>query len=269
MSYYCIKIDCACGNVFAWYSHPVFGKRPERNVEISSSLYLSGILFEKNKSFCRFLDIAMFSRTTYDKIVNSIISPVINSVWKNERETNLKELQKSSNVWLAGDGQYDSPGFCAKYVIYSLVDLHRGIIVDFELLQKGMVKGDLEKNARGNLISNLTAKENRYNAVLNEEEKSKKLWLNSGSEAYYAPKKIVLDKSFLNDLEHVKHYVHTGNLESYHNVRLKYAPKRVHFSFSCLHRRSILAVLDCNWNVIKQTVGYRSQYSKSSGDWGS
>ncbi|KAJ8884089.1 hypothetical protein PR048_015946 [Dryococelus australis] len=167
-------------------------------------------------------NIAMFSRMTYDKIINSIISPVINSVCKNERENNLKELQKSSNVWLAGDGQYDSPEFCAKYVIYSLMVLHRGIIVECI-----------------------------------EEEKSKKLWLNSCSEAYYALKKIVLDKSFLKDLKHVKHYVHTSNLESYPNVRLKYAPKRVHFSFSSLHQRSILAVLDFGM----------SQYSKSSGDW--
>ncbi|KAJ8893602.1 hypothetical protein PR048_006202 [Dryococelus australis] len=124
MSYYCkgammcIKNACACRNVFSWYSHPVFCKRQEGNVEIASSLSL---------------DIAMFSNTPYDKIINSIISQVIKS--------------------LAGDGQYDSPGFCAKYVVYSLMDLHRGIIVDFELWQKGMEKGDLEKNACEDLIS--------------------------------------------------------------------------------------------------------------------
>ncbi|KAJ8880569.1 hypothetical protein PR048_017039, partial [Dryococelus australis] len=214
----CMKIACACGNVFSWYSHPVFGKRPEGNVEIASSLYLSGILFKQYKSFCGSLDIAMFSRTTCDKIINSIISPVINSVMDS---TILQ-------------------GFAQNFV-YSLMDLHRGIIVDFELLQIGIVKGDLEKNACENLISKLTAKENSD--------------LNIGSEAYYALKKIVLDKSFLKDLKHVKHYAHTGNLDSYHNVHLKYAPKRVHFSFSSLHRRSILAVT------------YRSQYSMSSGDW--
>ncbi|KAJ8889787.1 hypothetical protein PR048_009290 [Dryococelus australis] len=63
---------------------------------------------------------------------------ILMRIQKNERETNLKELQKSSNVWLAGNEKYDSPGFCAKYVVYSLMDFHRGIIVYFELLQKAV-----------------------------------------------------------------------------------------------------------------------------------
>jgi hypothetical protein len=40
-----------------------------------------------------------------------------------------------------------------------------------------------------------------------------------------ALQKIILDKTFLKDLQPAKNYVHTGALESYHNLRLKYAPK--------------------------------------------
>jgi len=39
------------------------------------------------------------------------------------------------------------PGFCAKYCIYTLIDLNSSKIIDFKLVQKGMFKGDLERKA--------------------------------------------------------------------------------------------------------------------------
>jgi hypothetical protein len=64
-----------------------------------------------------------------------------------------------------------------------------------------------------------------------------------------------------------KNYVHTGALESYHNLRLKYAPKRIHFSYNGLYLRSVIAIMDHNWNVNKEKVGEKYMFSKSSGAW--
>lgn len=58
-------------------------------------------------------------------------------------------------IWLAGDGQFDSPGFCAKFVTYSIMDLNTGYIIDFSIIQKGMVKGDLEKSACNYVLNEL------------------------------------------------------------------------------------------------------------------
>ncbi|KAJ8867152.1 hypothetical protein PR048_033016 [Dryococelus australis] len=54
----------------------------------------------------------------------------------------------------SGDGQYDSHSFPAKYLVYSLMDLDTGLLVDFELVQKGMVKGELERAACENIMEN-------------------------------------------------------------------------------------------------------------------
>lgn len=62
------------------------------------------------------------------------------------------------------------------------------------------------------------------------------------NESYYALKKIIMAKKFLKDLQQAKNFVHTGRLESYHNIRLKYMPKRIHLKYDGMHMRSIIAI---------------------------
>ncbi|KAJ8887563.1 hypothetical protein PR048_013779, partial [Dryococelus australis] len=69
-------------------------------------------------------------------------------------------LIRNKPVWLAGDGQYDSPGFSAKYFVYSLMDLDTGLVVDFELVQKGMIKDELERATCENIMEKFVNKEN-------------------------------------------------------------------------------------------------------------
>lgn len=40
-----------------------------------------------------------------------------------------------------------------------------------------------------------------------------------------------------------------GSLEVYHNVTLKYAPKRLHFGYDSMRARTELAIMDHNMNV--------------------
>ncbi|XP_025413422.1 uncharacterized protein LOC112685695 [Sipha flava] len=100
---------------------------------------------------------------------------------------------------------------------------------------------------------------------LTNEEINNKLWLKSDDESYYALKKVITAKDFIKDLPHAKHFVHTGRLESYHNVRLKYMPKRIHLKYRGMYIRSILAILDHNYNTNKQLVGDKMVYSKPLG----
>jgi len=72
-------------------------------------------------------------------------------------------------------------------------------------------------------------------------------------------------KDLLKDLQHAKHFVHTGRLESYHNVRLKYMPRRIHLKFNGTYLRSIIAILDHNYNVNKTLVGDKLVFSKPIG----
>jgi len=83
-------------------------------------------------------------------------------------------------------------------------------------------------------------------APLSNDEQRNKLWINQNSESYDALKKIITAKDFIKDLAHAKHFIHTGRLESYHNVRLKYMLKRIHLKYNGMYIRSILAIINHN-----------------------
>jgi hypothetical protein len=98
---------------------------------------------------------------------------------------------------------------------------------------------------------------------ISEKESNEKLWINPLSESFLALKKILTAKDFIKDLEQAKHFVYTGRLESYHNVRLKYMPKRIHLKYNGMYLRSILAILDHNYNTGKNIIGDKMVFSKS------
>ena len=64
---------------------------------------------------------------------------------------------------------------------------------------------------------------------LSEKERNDKLWLEKESESYQILKKLITDPKLVRDIRQLRHFVHTSALESFHNVILKYAPKRLFF----------------------------------------
>ncbi|CAI6365786.1 unnamed protein product [Macrosiphum euphorbiae] len=100
---------------------------------------------------------------------------------------------------------------------------------------------------------------------LTDERVKNKLWIHMKTSSYDALKKILTAKDFIKDLRQAKHFVHTGKLESYHNVRLKYMPKRIHLQFNGMFVRSILAILDHNNNTKKTLIGEKVVFSKPLG----
>ncbi|KAF4530368.1 hypothetical protein B566_EDAN018171 [Ephemera danica] len=99
-----------------------------------------------------------------------------------------------------------------------------------------------------------------------------KMWLNNraanpgnNTDAEFSElNKIINNKSFLNDLKHAKYFLHSGDVEMYHNERLVLLPKRLHFSYEGTMMRSTLAVLDHNYNVGRKVTGSKVVWSKAS-----
>jgi len=77
-------------------------------------------------------------------------------------------------------------------------------------------------------------------------------WLKSGSPAHVALEEVVYNKNLLRDIVKLTEYHHTGNLEVFHSLLLKYAPKRKHFSYQGMVGRTQLAVMDHNTNSDRQ-----------------
>ncbi|KAL4126059.1 hypothetical protein QTP88_010290 [Uroleucon formosanum] len=91
--------------------------------------------------------LVLFKSCNICSVIRNYTEPVINAIWSEHKKSNFLKLKSSDKIWLASDGQFDSPGFCAKYCTYTLMDLNSSKIIDFKLVQKGMLKGDLERKA--------------------------------------------------------------------------------------------------------------------------
>ena len=74
-------------------------------------------------------------------------------------------------------------------------------------------------------------------------------WGTPGTPAHNALKSIIKDKRLLNDLKYFIKFKHTGNLEVFHSVLLKYCPKRLHFSHIGMVARTQLAVMHFNGTI--------------------
>ena len=63
-------------------------------------------------------------------------------------------------------------------------------------------------------------------------------------------------------------YLHSSALESYHNVILKYVPKRLHFPYDHHKMRLMLAVIDHNLNAGRDVIHEYMTWRKATKRWG-
>jgi hypothetical protein len=140
-----VKYKCREGHCNKWSSC----ENPSKFViRLSGGLLLNGINFVPIVNFAKTLNVLFLSNSTYYKTIKMNIAPVIiKDFWCKHKNEMYEEARAQEEVWITDDGQYDSPGFSAKYVIYYIMDMKTKKILDFVLFQRGMVDGDLEKAA--------------------------------------------------------------------------------------------------------------------------
>ena len=85
--------------------------------------------------------------------------------------------------------------------------------------------------------------------TLSPEEQRSKKWLKSGSAAHNALKTVVLQDTLLRDIKKLTGFHHTGSLEVFHSLLLKYCHKRQHFNYDGMQARIELVILDHNYNT--------------------
>ncbi|XP_076128204.1 uncharacterized protein LOC143109377 [Alosa pseudoharengus] len=109
---------------------------------------------------------------------------------------------------------------------------------------------------------------------LSEEDQEKKKWLEHDSPAFRALTELVEEKNLLRDLRQMALFKHTGSLEVFHNVTLKYAPKRLHFTYDSMRARTELAIIDHNINIgreqkttLEGKPQYKYMYTKTTQQW--
>ena len=74
---------------------------------------------------------------------------MIEKVWKEHQVDIFKEIKKSKKLEVCGDGQCDSPGHCAKYGTYTIMDESSSKIIYFSVVQVTEVTSSNAMEAEG------------------------------------------------------------------------------------------------------------------------
>ena len=90
---------------------------------------------------------------TYFRHQCKFLQPVIESVWKQQQISLFKEF--IHGLVLSGDAHADSPGHCAKYGSYTVIESTSNKVIDFKLVQVGY-----SKYSEGNVMQS-----NEFNGV--------------------------------------------------------------------------------------------------------
>ena len=94
----------------------------------------------KSSSHFKILNCASISLPTFFRHQSSYLLPAVSSVWIRHQERLLSKFKESKvNLQVGGDGRADSPGHCAKYGTYLLIELTCNKVVDFQLVQVCMI----------------------------------------------------------------------------------------------------------------------------------
>ena len=129
-----LKATCKEGHERLWYSQPMSGRMPKGNLLVAGSVLFSVCSPVKAINLLRNVNIATFTRRTYDRLQTSYLLPSITSVWQRMQDT-LLEVASGKELTLGGDGRCCSPGHTAKYESYSLMDHTTSKVLHTELVQ--------------------------------------------------------------------------------------------------------------------------------------
>ncbi|XP_041423621.1 uncharacterized protein LOC121395106 [Xenopus laevis] len=144
-----VTATCISGHEFQlWQSQPRIRNVPAGNLLLSCAILCSGASFQKVDDMLNILGLLHISKTTYYRFQREYLFQAIDRQWQLEQESLRTQLSEKA-LCVAGDGQYDSPGHCAKYCIYSMMDMVSEKILHFQILQifKKKRSGELEKEA--------------------------------------------------------------------------------------------------------------------------
>ena len=102
-------------------------------LNVAADILFSEQTYQRLSHFADILKLAFISESTYYRIQDQYVFPVIDEIWKSHQETLLQS--KVNPVSIIGDGRCDSPGYSAKYCTYTVMEQSSDKILEFPLIQ--------------------------------------------------------------------------------------------------------------------------------------
>ncbi|XP_077061940.1 uncharacterized protein LOC143714600 [Siphateles boraxobius] len=137
-----IKQVCAsCGYHRFWQNQPMLHRNISTcNLLLSGAIHFTGCLATQTLRMLTLFGLQCISASSYFRHQRRYTIPVIVQAWQNDQAKNFSDLRAmDGGLVLAGDCRSDSPGHCAKYGSYSLIEDRVNKVVDVQLVQSSEV----------------------------------------------------------------------------------------------------------------------------------
>ena len=133
----CVTQLCGhCDYYRKWESQPIIKNIPAGNLLLSAAILFAGAQPTKTLRILDILSCASITPGTFYNHQKRFLQPTILSVWSQQQINLVQVLQAFDEpLSLGGDGRSDSPGHCAKFGSYTLMDLEHNTILDVQLVQ--------------------------------------------------------------------------------------------------------------------------------------
>ncbi|XP_052266083.1 uncharacterized protein LOC127868385 [Dreissena polymorpha] len=120
-----------------WHSQPILNRMMRSGeFSISATILTSGNNYGKMSLWDQMLKVKFPSANQFHRIQTHYLVPTIDSYWQHTQEEILAACQ--GEIVVLGDGRNDSPGHCAQYCSYSLMDNASKKILTLQTVDKRM-----------------------------------------------------------------------------------------------------------------------------------
>lgn len=142
-TYVSVTQSClSCNFTRCWTSQPMIGSLPAGNIHLSAALFFSGASISKAERVMAALNVEGISSATFYRHSQLYLQPTVLSLWHTHQLELIHQLVlRSGEVVVGGDMRADSPGHCAKYGSYTMLEVRSNRIIDVQLVQSNEVGG--------------------------------------------------------------------------------------------------------------------------------
>ncbi|CAN7976595.1 unnamed protein product [Ixodes persulcatus] len=130
------QLTCPEFHVRVWRSQPVLCRKPMGNISVCSAILFTGSSPTKVLRLFSLMGIQCVKKSQYFKFQSCYLLPAVTEVWLFEQAALLDRL-RGTTLCLAGDGRADTPGHCADFGRYTLLETTTGQVIHTELVKVG------------------------------------------------------------------------------------------------------------------------------------
>lgn len=127
---FCVSVTCCCidGHISKWSSQPLINKIFASSLLIPAAVFITGSSYTTIMELFQAINLTALSSRQFYNLQKAYVIPEVEKMWAVHNEAVMAVVSEKPVV-LSGDARCDSPGHCATFGTYTLLDADSHLIV--------------------------------------------------------------------------------------------------------------------------------------------